>query len=391
VTCGRIAVPNHKGTMGSIEFLEHRPLLAIGELDLSLGDHGAVDLGDNSQRVFIEDVEPGRNGQLLLLRGSALEILNPDGSLRRSVYLQSGDYLLSVFPLADWWFLATYFYDDTPVEDPFLGSTYVGIARFNADGSPDTSFHTGRVFIDGSANAGVAIQPDGKILFVSGGELVRFLPNGGADPAFLAHSNPESEKFYAQRVWLQENGKILLMGYFDNTFAGARGLRQFNADGTIDTSFGDSGSLRLSDSQDSLPSPDDVQPLAGGKFLVSFISSSTEILVKRYTAQGKVDSGFGAQGQAESHFNNLPGTGAYCIPYVLHDGKILLIGGTADENGNSYSVIARLKSNGSIDYTLPPTTSNGALGSSVLTTTGHLLFVDTHSNSLQQFQISGSP
>jgi uncharacterized delta-60 repeat protein len=65
---------------------------------------------------------------------------------------------------------------------PAFGS----IVRLNADGSLDSSFDDGGTVIERRVPQlhMVAIQPDGRIVAVSGTQLVRFLANGSPDPSF---------------------------------------------------------------------------------------------------------------------------------------------------------------------------------------------------------------
>ena len=131
------------------------------------------------------------------------------------------------------------------------------VARLNADGSPDLSFNgTGKAAVNfgtgPSAINGIAVQPDGKVVAggYSGGNfaIARFLADGTPDASFNGTGRAtcdfgETEVGYA--LVMQSNGKIIVAGY---SYGGASGngdacLARFNANGTLDSSFGTGGKV----------------------------------------------------------------------------------------------------------------------------------------------------
>jgi uncharacterized delta-60 repeat protein len=90
----------------------------------------------------------------------------------------------------------------------------LAVARFNPDGSLDTSFNgTGIVITSAGAGAaqGLAIQSDGKI--VTGGSnfsVVRFNPNGSPDTTF--NGTDLATRGYSIAVAIQADGKIVVAG-----------------------------------------------------------------------------------------------------------------------------------------------------------------------------------
>ena len=148
------------------------------------------------------------------------------------------------------------------------------LARYNPDGSLDTSFgpsRTGTVSTDllnyyDSARA-VAIQPNGDIvvagiagLSAAGGNvdtaLVRYLPNGTVDTSFggiaapgspyvgkgLTYINIGGGQNDAFAVALQSDGKIVTAGrYTDSNANFGFAITRFDANGAPDNAFGNSG------------------------------------------------------------------------------------------------------------------------------------------------------
>jgi len=137
---------------------------------------------------------------------------------------------------------------------PFEGWT---IARYNSDGSVDSSFGIGGKVIaeslpgfDKQQAKGVAIQSDGRILVSGrgwniGGDfdavVMRYEANGSVDETFgaggLARSWLTEEEDHGGQLAIQSNGKIVVANKYLSDMAAFR----FNPDGTPDTSFGTSG------------------------------------------------------------------------------------------------------------------------------------------------------
>jgi uncharacterized delta-60 repeat protein len=113
---------------------------------------------------------------------------------------------------------------------PDGGSYDQGIlARYNSDGSLDTDFGTGFggfIYIN-PVHPSLAVQPDGKIL-VGGSGIERFNANGSYDPSFggLAQAQDSPSAVIA----LQADGKIVA--------AGGGKIARYNSDGSFDTEFG---------------------------------------------------------------------------------------------------------------------------------------------------------
>jgi len=148
---------------------------------------------------------------------------------------------------------------------------FVG-ARYNPDGSLDTTFGSGGKVVTAvspyeDAARTVAIQPDGKLVVASfantiagaaqgpGGELaiVRYLSNGNLDssfgqggivrvsPAEIIASAPADAFARGHELAIQPNGKILLSSTLFLPDRRDFVVSRFNVDGTTDSSFGDNG------------------------------------------------------------------------------------------------------------------------------------------------------
>jgi uncharacterized delta-60 repeat protein len=239
------------------------------------------------------------------------------------------------------------------------------LARYKANGSLDTSFGTaGKVTTDvGPAGSiyDAALQPDGKIVGVgyaepSGSivfELARYNPNGSLDSTF-GTGGKVTTSFgagfaYAESAALQPDGKILAGGfYYDGTlyhFA----LVRYNANGSLDASFGTGGKVITSiGPTHSIGREVALQP--DGKIVMggySFNGTTYDLTLIRYNANGSVDSSFGNGGTVLTSF----GTGwrsSVNKLLIQRNGKIVAAGYTRLTDRDFFA-LARYKPNGTLD------------------------------------------
>lgn len=220
------------------------------------------------------------------------------------------------------------------------------LARFNADGSRDTSFEV-FPFTDSGYIFDIAIQSDGKILVAGNfammngeyvGSFIRLNTDGSRDSSFLPASGG------VRSIALQSDGKIVIGGLF-NVYVNEhlqRFVARLNADGTLDSTF-DFGFYGF---EMQGGSPEKVAIQADGKILVggSFSTFNNE-------PQGKLIR-FNADGTKDTAFNI--GTGVTDSGYVgeivlQSDGKILIGGGFGSWSGQPFGRLCRLNNDGSLD------------------------------------------
>jgi len=252
------------------------------------------------------------SGDFLTLGGSTrngVGRLNADGSLDTIFNPQVGPSADALAVQADGKILAAY--------------SYSRVARFNVDGTRDTTFaqlDVGR----GGVNC-LAVQPDGKILvggvfFTLGVSIGRLNADGTRDAAFnaAAYVTPGGLPGAVNSLVQQADGKILVGGWFTVLNGQTRnGLGRLNADGSLDTSFNpDGGGYPLA-----------VQ--ADGKILVGS---------GRLNADGTRDTTFNPG--ADGPVNSLA---------VQADGKILLGGEFTILGGQARNCIGRVNADGTLD------------------------------------------
>jgi uncharacterized delta-60 repeat protein len=220
------------------------------------------------------------------------------------------------------------------------------IARLNADGSVDGTFHPNA---NGDVHA-LAVQPDGKILLGGGfmtlagcattcNHIARLNADGSVDGTFHPNANGD---VYALAV--QPDGKILIAGVF-TTLAGCATtcnyVARLNANGSVDSTFDpNANSLVLA-----LAVQPDGKILLGGAFTTLAGCATTCNYIARLNANGSVDSTF-----------NPNANGNVTEIAVQPDGKILIAGGftTLAGGATTRNYIARLNANGSVDSAFDP-------------------------------------
>ncbi|WP_345327120.1 Calx-beta domain-containing protein [Novipirellula rosea] len=178
--------------------------------------------------------------------------------------------------------------------------------------------------------------------------VARLLPNGQKDNTFagdgalaIAYGNSTDE---GQSVAIGEDGKIIVAGR-SNSSAYGYAVTRYRADGSLDTTFAGDGSVFTS-----ITSGDDeaksVVALAGGKVVVagrSKTGSNWDFSAARYNANGSLDTSFGGDGKVTVSFGSNDDYGQSAA--VQTDGK-LVIAGQATILGSADFAIARLDSNG---------------------------------------------
>jgi uncharacterized delta-60 repeat protein len=138
------------------------------------------------------------------------------------------------------------------------GSLVVALARYNPNGSLDTSFNgTGKVTTAiGSTSAAheLALQPDGKVVVTGVGTngtirfaLARYNVNGSLDTTFGSGGKVTtpigSTEDVADDLVIQPDGKLAVAGF---SYVGSRrvfALARYNANGSLDTAFNGTGKV----------------------------------------------------------------------------------------------------------------------------------------------------
>ncbi len=237
----------------------------------------------------------------------------------------------------------------------------LGVARYNVDGTPDSSFDWDGVTItDMDTNAfirDVELQADGKLIILGHDNadflLVRYNPDGSIDTGFDGDGKvridiPNSVNAYASEMALQIDGKIIVAGYLKvDTYDYRIVLVRFDSNGQLDAGFDGDGIVITK-----LDGISKIYSLAlqeDGKIVVAgenYFNSKYNFLTLRYNPNGTLDTSFDGDGWKITSFGS-PDHGKAVA--LQADGKIVVAGyswGTKQDCS-----IVRYNTDGTLDTT----------------------------------------
>jgi uncharacterized delta-60 repeat protein len=222
------------------------------------------------------------------------------------------------------------------------------VARYNADGSPDLTFGAGgkvtTSFPGYPATSGdyaqataVAFQPDGKIVVAGAGNqflLARYNADGTLDPSFGTGGEIFSESTPVIRkptdVAVTPDGKVVVAGssyILDEEGYEEVGLTmsRYNADGTPDESFGPGGARDSARfGRQDLGARAVIQSDGRVYFIDNFVKDDGfDFMLAHFNADGTPDTSFGEGGKATADFGSYEQANAVASQ---PDGRVVLVG-----------------------------------------------------------------
>lgn len=239
------------------------------------------------------------------------------------------------------------------------------VARFESDGTPDTTFsgdglQTTTVELWGQA-FGVAIQTDQKIVVVGYGDngptddlaAVRYNTDGTLDTTFSGDGialAPFPSSTHASDVAIQTDGKIVVSGTMSTGPNDLFAVARFNDDGSLDTTFSTDGMATTALAEYDSAYGVDIQ--SDGRIIVSGTAYSPAngiygIAVVRYTTNGALDTDFSSDG---IQMTNVGATTYGTDAVIDHDGKIVAVG-RSNAGGHFSFAFVRYLNDGSLDTT----------------------------------------
>jgi uncharacterized delta-60 repeat protein len=356
----------------SVTLIASQALAADGDLDTTFGTGGTVttDFATTSDQAFAMAIQSDgkivtagtSSGDFALVRyntdGSVDATFDGDGRVATS-FGTGEDQAYAVAIQADGRIVAA-------------GSATVGattdfaLARYNTDGSLDTTFDgDGKVTTSAPGGCcapeiarGVAVQSDGKIVaagWYQGAHplfaLARYTTDGSLDTTFDGDGwLLSTTDALANSVAIQSDGKIVAAGV--KLFGVARGfaLTRYNPDGSLDGTFGAGGIVitasgtGLKDAARAVAIQPDGKIVAVGESRSDVGVPSYFVLV-RYGTDGSLDPAFGTGGIVFTDFGYSTDL-AYAVA-IQCDGKIVAAGAVI---GYRFA-LARYKPDGTLDTT----------------------------------------
>jgi uncharacterized delta-60 repeat protein len=231
------------------------------------------------------------------------------------------------------------------------------LIRYNADGSLDTSFSGDGIqttnVLGNDVYWELAVQQDQKIVAMGHAKgtaknaylnmaVVRYLPDGSMDSSFSGDGKAFADFGVATVTFagkVQSDGKIVVAGpafLATKQFAVAR----FNADGSLDTSFGSGGKITTNFGIGLGHEPQALLIQPDGKIVVAGLASG-QFLLARYNSNGTLDTSFDGDGKVVHNTGHT--FGGISDIALQPDGKIVAAG------GGTIGLVARYNSDGSLD------------------------------------------
>lgn len=230
----------------------------------------------------------------------------------------------------------------------------VALARYNTDGSLDSSFGTGGQGVSAIGTGddvvtSLAVQHDGKIVVAccvydgvtSKLALARFNTTGTLDNSF-----GENGKVIMALSWVEEyreynlaiksNDMIVVAGVSYNGLDRDFALARLNTDGSLDNSF--NVNTDIGTNQDDYPTSLTVQP--DGKIVVAGVTVgsnlSYDFALARYNSDGTLDSSFSTDGRLTTSFS-VWGNFATSVA-IQPDGEIVVAGYSNNSTDDDFAL-----------------------------------------------------
>jgi uncharacterized delta-60 repeat protein len=214
----------------------------------------------------------------------------------------------------------------------------------------------------GGDRSAMALQPDGKVVIVGGTPadfiLARFNADGSLDSSFDADGKVttdmvSNEQEEALGVAIQPDGKIVVVGYTGTPGPGGPSsfaLARYNTDGSLDASFGSGGKIvsGVLGNAYAIAIQSDGKIVVAGDVPISNGADFANFALARYDANGSLDASFGPGGQFTTDIGGGTNTARNIV--LQANGAIVVSGepfGTF--NGSDHTDIVRYDTNGNPD------------------------------------------
>lgn len=297
------------------------------------------------------------------------------GSVVSNLTLAANDAALAIVEQSDHKLVMAGFANGAPTS---LGGEKVLLARFDANGAPDTTFGTAGVYAF-SAGAGyeklqsLVQQPDGKLVAAgyvcvdascaqSQALLLRLDASGRLDPTFGVNGLKRLNYGVATSsnnigLALQADGKLVTVGAMCVDAACARTdsvVARFNADGALDTSFASTGyaaisTLGLASQLNAVKVSADGKIVATGSSILA--ANSGEVIVVKLNSDGSFDTAFGRSGIVHADITTSADDADTGTSITLQSDGAILVGGVAGAVGAEDMFLARYSATGKLDGT----------------------------------------
>lgn len=390
-----MALTRKKNCALQMQRLEARECPTAGALDTSFGGTGIVftDFGDGQNAAYLPTVQP--DGKTVVLgfltqpgpppKGNkppqtqndfALARYNVNGSLDTSFGV-GGKVITDFSNLSDDHPLGgVAIQADGKIVAAGTSAGKFAVARYNSNGTLDTTFDTdGKATTSLSGNKGsiggtrsLVLQSDGKIVLAGsyrsagpiysyGFALVRYNANGSLDTSFdgdgiAVSAFTTNAKTTASSLARQNDGRLVVAG----EIADVGGVARFNANGSLDISFGGGdGHVELADASKFVDVDMQMDRIVvAGNRIPTASDPVYRPMIARFTAAGVLDTTFGTSGFTVEMGVTIAQSvyGGFNAIETQADDKIVVAGGAWTGQSASYNDVflaARYSADGVLD------------------------------------------
>ncbi|MGH8237431.1 MAG: Calx-beta domain-containing protein, partial [Steroidobacteraceae bacterium] len=219
----------------------------------------------------------------------------------------------------------------------------------------------------GGGDSDMALQADGKIVMVGGRfidfVLARFNADGSLDTSFGTGGKVTTDiaggfaQERARAVAIQPDGKIVVAGESSLPSGDlAVALVRYHADGTLDTTFGSGGKAFdtpvVGRAWDVAILPDGRIVVAGAAPVANNPQDFGDFLVARYTAKGTIDASFSSGGTVVTDMTSRTDLARNIV--VQPDGALVVSGDPIGSDPSPRTAVARYSANGVLDPSFGP-------------------------------------
>ncbi|MFZ5538249.1 MAG: WD40 repeat domain-containing protein [Pseudomonadota bacterium] len=251
----------------------------------------------------------------------------------------------------------------------YNGTKYdFALVRYNTDGTLDPTFGSGGKVVTAIGTShdyalALALAPDGKIVVAGYSDngadadfaLARYNANGSLDTGFGSGGKVTTPILsgvdIAFALALAPNGKIVAAGESANGTTRNSALALYNADGTLDTSFGTGGRV-VTPFGSGYDAAFAIALAPDGRIVVAGFSDNgvtgRDFALTRYNANGSLDTSFGSGGKVVTAIG--AGNDYARALALAPDGKIVVAGQSANGTTDDFA-LARYNADGSLDTT----------------------------------------
>ena len=238
-----------------------------------------------------------------------------------------------------------------------VSSQLAGFAWLNANGTLRTAFAASATRLSGEIRA-IAVQPNGAILLgglfsnlsnTTGGNLVRFNPNGTLDEFFSPRLNGA-----VSNIVVQPDGRVLVAGLFTTINDVARNrVARIDANGSLDVTF----DPNVNGSVGAMVLQSDGKIVLGGAFTTVQPNLAATATARNFLAR------LNADGTLDAAYNPNPNFNVNSLA-IQADGKVIAGGGFstvqpgATGDAVARNAIVRLNTDGTVDSNFNPTANS---------------------------------